>query len=292
MSKLLINEPPLQVLPSLAKEIGLNEAIVLQQINYWLQTSKHVHDGRRWIYNSTREWVEKEFSFMSESTLKRTLTNLKKMDLIESKKLAKHTGYHVNYYTINFGAMAQIESKLEKIKQDEIKELGNSIGSNCNSIGSNCTDEQVNMNQSRLGQYEPTITESTKRLSTEIKEEPKKERPKPYSPVKPELVSDDVWSDLLQHRRDKKTSNTKTAWNVIYSQLDKAQKETGHSLNKIIGEWLSRDWKGFKADWYLNTVQQPTRNNQGLQDAKQSKLNELEQYINSYGTEQEIRHVN
>ena len=37
---------------------------------------------------------------------------------------------------------------------------------------------------------------------------------------------------------------------------------------------------------------QPTRNNQGLQDAKQSKLNELEQYINSYGTEQEIRHVN
>ena len=39
-------------------------------------------------------------------------------------------------------------------------------------------------------------------------------------------------------------------------------------------------------------TQQPARNNQGLQDAKQSKLNELEQYINSYGTEQEIRHVN
>ena len=33
---LLISEPPLQVLPSLAVKIGLNEAIVLQQIHYWL----------------------------------------------------------------------------------------------------------------------------------------------------------------------------------------------------------------------------------------------------------------
>lgn len=32
---LLIEEPPLQILPSLAAAIGLNEAIVLQQL-YWL----------------------------------------------------------------------------------------------------------------------------------------------------------------------------------------------------------------------------------------------------------------
>lgn len=35
-AQLLINEPPLQVLPTLAKTIGLNEAIVLQQVHYWL----------------------------------------------------------------------------------------------------------------------------------------------------------------------------------------------------------------------------------------------------------------
>ena len=35
-SKLLIDEPPLQVLPSLALKIGLNEAIILQQVHYWL----------------------------------------------------------------------------------------------------------------------------------------------------------------------------------------------------------------------------------------------------------------
>ena len=36
MSGLLINEPPLQVLPTLAQRIGVNEAIMLQQVHYWL----------------------------------------------------------------------------------------------------------------------------------------------------------------------------------------------------------------------------------------------------------------
>jgi hypothetical protein len=34
MSKLLIDEPPLQVLPTLAVRLGLEEAIFLQQLHY------------------------------------------------------------------------------------------------------------------------------------------------------------------------------------------------------------------------------------------------------------------
>ena len=36
---LLIDDYPLIVLPALAEEIGLNEAIFLQQLNYWSQPS-------------------------------------------------------------------------------------------------------------------------------------------------------------------------------------------------------------------------------------------------------------
>jgi hypothetical protein len=43
-SRLLIHEPALQVLPSLAVAIGLNEAIFLQQLHYWLVSSKHEHE--------------------------------------------------------------------------------------------------------------------------------------------------------------------------------------------------------------------------------------------------------
>ena len=56
MSNLLIDDYPILVLPKLATEIGLNEAIVLQQMHYWLKKSNHNYDGRRWIYNSFPEW--------------------------------------------------------------------------------------------------------------------------------------------------------------------------------------------------------------------------------------------
>ncbi|MCP6757123.1 replication protein RepO, partial [Klebsiella pneumoniae] len=58
MHALLINEPPLQVLPSLAKAIGLNEALILQQIHYWLNPkhNQNLFKGRYWVYNTYEQW--------------------------------------------------------------------------------------------------------------------------------------------------------------------------------------------------------------------------------------------
>jgi len=77
MSKLLLDEYPLIILPKLAVLVGLNEAIVLQQLNYWLQKSAHIFDGRRWIYNTYEQWQE-QFPFWSISTIRRALTVLRK----------------------------------------------------------------------------------------------------------------------------------------------------------------------------------------------------------------------
>lgn len=56
MSKLLINEHPVMIIPSLALKLGLNEAVILQQIHYWLILSRHMMDGRKWVYNTYKEW--------------------------------------------------------------------------------------------------------------------------------------------------------------------------------------------------------------------------------------------
>jgi len=83
MSKLLFDEHPLVILPRLAVLIGLNEAIVLQQLHYWLSGDKfgktygEVHDGRRWVYNTYEQWQE-QFPFWSMMTVRRTLTSLRK----------------------------------------------------------------------------------------------------------------------------------------------------------------------------------------------------------------------
>ena len=79
---LLIQEPPLQVLPTLAHLIGLNEAIILQQVHYWIQRSNNVRDGHKWVYNSYQEWYKQMPLWKSETTMRTAFKNLEKMGLL------------------------------------------------------------------------------------------------------------------------------------------------------------------------------------------------------------------
>lgn len=109
MSKLLIDEYPLQVLPSLAKAIGLNEAIFLQQAHYWLKHAKVEHDGKMWFYKTFDAWHEQDFSFWSTRTIKRTVNNLVDLELLLVEKLANNSFNRVNHYTVNYEKLAEIK---------------------------------------------------------------------------------------------------------------------------------------------------------------------------------------
>lgn len=111
MSKFLINEPPLQVLPSLAKEIGLNEAIILQQIHYWLNYAKVEHEGKMWVYKTYERWQEQDFPFWSVDTIKRAIANLRKKELLLVAKLDSNAFNRVNHYTINYEKLEEISKK-------------------------------------------------------------------------------------------------------------------------------------------------------------------------------------
>lgn len=98
---LLFNEPPLVVSPTLAEAIGLNEAIVLQQLHYWLQKSDHLHEGRKWIYNTYTQWVE-QFPFWSETTIKRTITSLESKGYIITGNFNRAGFDRTKWYSINY----------------------------------------------------------------------------------------------------------------------------------------------------------------------------------------------
>lgn len=104
-SKLLIPEEPLQVLPGLAVAIGLNEAIVLQQLHYWLNPKRNVgeeHDGRRWVYNTYENW-KTNFPFWSLRTIQGIILKLEKEGLIESTDdFNKDYRDRTKWYTINY----------------------------------------------------------------------------------------------------------------------------------------------------------------------------------------------
>ena len=107
MPKLLLDEPPLVILPQLAVKIGLNEAIVLQQIHYWLQSAEtHKRTGfhkkgRWWVCYSIPQWME-QFPFWSEKTVKRTFGALESQGLITGEQLSENSWDRTNWYTINY----------------------------------------------------------------------------------------------------------------------------------------------------------------------------------------------
>ena len=114
LSKLLIQSEPLQVLPELAAQIGLNEAIVLQQIHFWLQKSKHEHDGRRWIYNTFSEW-QAQFPFWSERTLQRIVAQLVHLGLVVVHKFNESNWDRTNWYAIEYERLRVYETKSVEI---------------------------------------------------------------------------------------------------------------------------------------------------------------------------------
>lgn len=108
MNRLLINEPPLQVLPSLAVKIGLNEAIVLQQVHYWLERSKTSVNGHLWVYNSVSEW-RTQFPFWSDDTIGRALKSLRARGVVVAEQLSPDARDRSLYYRIDYSVLSEID---------------------------------------------------------------------------------------------------------------------------------------------------------------------------------------
>ncbi len=170
-SKLLIQEPPLQVLPSLAVAIGLNEAIILQQLHYRLQVPGcKEHEGRLWYFHSCEDWQADDFPFWSVPTIRRGLASLRAQGLILAKPLHDDRRNTELFYTISYEALADLPAsegaeRSTAIDQDDHPRLINLI----NPDRSDCIDDLKRDNKER---------------DQEIKEE--------QAPLLPELSSKEI----------------------------------------------------------------------------------------------------
>lgn len=91
----------------MAAVVGLNEAIVLQQLQYWLDDSIHEHDGRRWIYNTYAEW-QAQFPFWSEKTIQRAMKNLIERGLVVMHRFNKQDWDRTNWYAIEYSEVNRL----------------------------------------------------------------------------------------------------------------------------------------------------------------------------------------
>lgn len=203
---------------------------------------------------------------MSKNTVSKAVTELVEFGFLNQEVQQRKTAI----YTLNY----------ENIAAFDAKKHGQNLASQ-NLASQNMTirfpkyDQELGQN---MGSNKENINKTSLKKTIEKKSKPKKETPKSYSPEKPESVSEQIWNDLLILRKDKKTSNTKTAWTTIFNALEKAQQATGHTLDQIIAFWITKDWKGFNADWYLNAQPKPQQTNyQGNSHANHQPANHSNQ---------------
>ncbi|WP_346732227.1 conserved phage C-terminal domain-containing protein [Enterobacter roggenkampii] len=236
---LLMPSRPIVINPDLAYSIGLNEAIALQQVNYWLKetTSGLERDGVRWIYNTNEQWLE-QFPFWSESTLKRTFTRLKNLGVLKVEQLNKSQRDMTNYYTINYESELLDEVKVTKSKSskctlpsgqnepmEEVK-VARSIGSKRTAlIRSKCTD---------------VLTENTTENTTDIKN--------PICPVAPQpdpevLITDNAILVLthLNQVSGSRYQKSKTSLENIRARLREGY--SVHDLQLVI-DLKHEHWSG------------------------------------------------
>lgn len=118
-NELFSNEFDTQIFrKKLAKAIGLNEAIVLNQLHYWIEKNKrknkNYYDGKYWVYNTYEQWRSNDFEWWSIDTIKRVFTKLEKSGLIISGNYNKMPMDRTKWYTIDYEKLEKAAENLEK----------------------------------------------------------------------------------------------------------------------------------------------------------------------------------
>ena len=108
----LYSKHPIFVDTDLAVVIGLKEAVVAQQLNYWLHSkSAKIINGRRWIYNTYEKWQKDSFPFFTIATIRRTFGSLEKQKIVLTGNFNKAGFDKTKWYSIDEERLDELMSR-------------------------------------------------------------------------------------------------------------------------------------------------------------------------------------
>ena len=126
---------------------GLNKAIFLNQLNYWIELNEqsgiNFEDGYYWSYSSYPKMIERDFPYWSVDTLKRAEKKKKKYGIVisanyNSMKMDKKKWYRIDY--------KRLQEVIDIVKHHD--ELANSdVNAICIDVDAKCTDDEGNVSR-------------------------------------------------------------------------------------------------------------------------------------------------
>lgn len=100
----------------LAVAIGLNEAIVLRQVYYWLEINEKIgrnfHDGKYWTYNTLENWQKENFPWWSTKTVERAFKGLINSGIIITGNYNRDSRDRTKWYSIDEDVLEKVLGKI------------------------------------------------------------------------------------------------------------------------------------------------------------------------------------
>lgn len=201
---------------------GLGKAIVVNQLNYWLNINEKSHhnfyDGYYWLYFTYEKWVKEDFRFWSSKTLQRILTSLENTGVIvSSTKYNKLKIDNTKWYRIDYDRLQEIIDIVTNKNKDYL-----TSGQSVSTVWTTCPDEQDNLSwplpEITNKDY---ITENTTTISpTELNS---------FSLEKEKNTSPMGLNYSISKRNKKGGENNPDKWVATKTHIEICMERNGHS---------------------------------------------------------------
>jgi hypothetical protein len=254
-SKHLLNKKPIVVDTDLATCFGVNEAIVIQQVHYWLEVNKeagknYIND-RHWTYNTIADWQSLNFPFWSYDTVKRIFSKLESEGILLADNFNEMKRDRTKWYSIDYEKLDELMEKHDNQKANSPNALGQSAPM---SLGQNAPLDWGNLHQP-LPEINTEITREIKDIRPTSKKSDESQVDKKHPPTivaLTELLIRKITDNNPRASVPEKGTSTYSKW---ISEMEKLHRlgpiggdsSKGYSIEEIKGLilWCQEDsfWK-------------------------------------------------
>jgi hypothetical protein len=204
-----------------ATKYGIEEAIVLQNLAFWVQKNsankRHWHDGHYWTYNSAAAFADL-FPYLNQKKVYRILSNLENHGLILTGNYNDSKYNRTKWYTITEDAIGIIGITIYHNSEMENQEAGNQV----DDIGDCITDSK------------PDINPDSKPYVYQTSQPSPKESKKTYGEFENVTLTDKEYAKLIHEYGHDQT-------NGIIERLSIAKAEKGYKYKSdmaAIRKWV------------------------------------------------------
>jgi hypothetical protein len=211
----------------LAKKHGIEVAIFLNNIAYWVNFNKNeginFYEGRYWTFNKIKNFPE-HFPYWSHKQIERIINKCISDNLLVKGCFNKLKYDRTCWYSLTDFAEKLLNITISRNREMEIPKSGTSnpeIGTPIPNIN---TDNKLNIKDNKAK------TKKTSSLDCEKLD-------------LPSWLNEQLWEDFKQHRKELKKPMTMLAQKKMINQLFKL-KEKGQDIEFVINNSIANGWQG------------------------------------------------